>query len=322
MKLAATIAKEKPTQEESINRLFEDSQRIKQVSGLPHRRVAPSRNDTIQEFFKTKFPKYGYLTACVMHTISGLTSIKQDILPKAFKKTFDHVTIGLSKFTTSANYLSLAIEALKEKRMFDFFARILDPLFVPWMKLEDIHLARGMSAGASLMDFSQNHKLQDKDRKGVIPNIIANTKATVSMIKEMIQGGIGKDRKVIPVGEKDEGHTMHFFGQLISLGSFLGVAFGANKRNLMNKLGGVIRNLGGFLGDMTMMSHGDKAFKLSGAFYAANAVIDAVQRFLPQEIIDPINHFNMILNNLGTYFYAEISRRRNEGKFEDSFDQR
>ena len=118
---------------------------------------------------------------------------------------------------------------------------------------------------------------------------------------------------------KDEGHTMGFFGQMIAFGSFLGVAFGANKRNLMNKVGGVIRNLGGFLGDITMILHGDKAFKLSGVFYAANAVIDAVQRFLPESIIDPINHFNMILNNLGTYFYAEVSRRRNEGSFEDSF---
>lgn len=321
MKLAATNIKEKPIQEESLNRLFENKSHSKQESGLPSFDYAQDRltnRNKIQDFFKTKFPKYGYLAACVMHAISGLTSIKQDILPKGFKKLFDKVTVGLSKFTTSANYLSLAIEALKENRMFDFFARILDPLFVPWMKLEDIHLARGMSAGASLMDFSQNHKLKDKDRQGVIPNIIANAKATVSMIKEMIQGGIGKNRKVVPEG-KDEGHTMHFFGQMISLGSFLGVVFGANQRNFMNKLGGVIRNLGGFLGDITMIAHGDKAFKLSGVFYAANAVIDAVQRFLPQEIIDPINHFNMILNNLGTYFYAEISRRRNEGKFEDSF---
>ena len=138
------------------------------------------------------------------------------------------------------------------------------------------------------------------------------------MVEEMIKGGFGNKRKIMPKA-KDEGHTMNFFGHLISLGSFLGVAFGANKRNLMNKVGGVIRNLGGFLGDITMVLHGDKAFKLSGVFYAANAVIDMVQRFLPESIIDPINHFNMILNNLGTYFYADISRRRNEGSFEDSF---
>jgi hypothetical protein len=58
---------------------------------------------------------------------------------------------------------------------------------------------------------------------------------------------------------------------------------------------------------------------LSGCFYAANAVIDALQRFLPQNIIDPINHFNMILNNIATYHYGKISRKRNEDNFNDSF---
>lgn len=277
------------------------------------------RNDSITEFFKTKFPKFGYLVACVMHGIAGITSVKEGLLPKPIKKTVDTIAISLSKFTTSANYLSLAFEALKENRTFDFLARILDPLFVPWMKLEDIHLARGMSAGATLMDFSQNHKLTKKDHETQIGNFFSNCRAGLSMVEEMIRGGVGENRKIIPKG-KDEGHTMHFFGQLIALGSALGVIFGANQRNLMNKIGGLIRNIGGFLGDMTMILHGDKAFKLSGIFYAANAVIDAVQRFLPTEIIDPINHFNMILNNLGTYFYAEISRRRNEGSFDDSFN--
>jgi hypothetical protein len=56
--------------------------------------------------------------------------------------------------------------------------------------------------------------------------------------------------------------------------------------------------------------------------YAANAVIDALQRFLPANIIDPINHFNMILNNIATYHYGKLSRKRNENKFNDSFAQK
>jgi hypothetical protein len=226
--------------------------------------------------------------------------------------------VTASKSVTSLTYAFLALESFKKNKIFDFIARMLDPLFVPWMKLEDIHLARGMSAGLTLIDFSQMSSLPKKSMTKT-ENFFANLKAMVQMLEESFSSGLGAKRKLFVKAQNDKGHTMALFGHLIMLGSMVGVLFGANQRNLMNKIGGVIRNLGGFLGDITMILHGDESFVLSGCFYAANAVIDALQRFLPQNIIDPINHFNMILNNIATYHYGKISRKRNEDNFNDSF---
>lgn len=276
-------------------------------------KVQATEIDSLSSFEKIKkaLPKYGYVFSSLMHMVSGVTSLNKSILGKAFKEGLDKFTVRLSKGITSVYYSLLALDAIKEGKSFDAIARLLDPLFVPWMKLENIHLARGLSAGMSLVDFSQNYKMP-KEKQGLISNFVSGMKATASMIKEMIQGGTGEKRKLFVPVEKDKGHTMALFGHTIMLGSALGI-LSHNQRNTLNKVGGVIRNLGGFLGDMTMVMHGDKSFKLSGLFYAANAVIDALQRFLPDDVIDPINHFNMILNNIGTYFYGQVSNKRNEG---------
>jgi len=274
--------------------------------------------ESIKDFFINKFPVYGYIITSVLHGIAGLTSINNFLFSDKLKKLFDKITVSASKAVTSTTYAFLALDSFKKNRMFDFIARLLDPLFVPWMKLEDIHLARGMSAGLTLIDFSQMSKLPNKPMTK-FENFFSNLKASVQMLEESFSSGFGADRKLFVKAENDKGHTMALFGHLIMLGSMLGVFFGANQRNLMNKIGGVIRNLGGFLGDITMILHGDESFVLSGCFYAANAVIDALQRFLPANIIDPINHFNMILNNVATYHYGKISRKRNENKFNDSF---
>lgn len=281
-------------------------------------KTAKNSFESIKDFFINKFPVYGYIITSVLHGIAGLTSINNFLFSDKLKKLFDKITVTASKAVTSTSYAFLAFEALKKNRMFDFIARLLDPLFVPWMKLEDIHLARGMSAGLTLIDFSQMSKLPDKPMSK-FENFFSNLKASVQMLEESFSSGFGSNRKLFVKAENDKGHTMALFGHMIMLGSMLGVFFGANQRNLMNKIGGLIRNLGGFLGDITMILHGDESFVLSGCFYAANAVIDALQRFLPANIIDPINHFNMILNNIATYHYGKISRKRNENKFNDSF---
>lgn len=288
------------------------------VSFVQDAQTAKNPFESIKDFFINKFPVYGYVFTSVLHGIAGLTSINNFLFSDKLKKLFDKITVTASKAVTSTTYAFLALDSFKKNKMFDFIARLLDPLFVPWMKLEDIHLARGMSAGLTLIDFSQMSKLPNKPMSK-FENFFSNLKASVQMLEESFSSGLGAKRKLFVKAENDKGHTMALFGHMIMLGSMLGVFFGANQRNLMNKIGGVIRNLGGFLGDITMILHGDESFVLSGCFYAANAVVDALQRFLPANIIDPINHFNMILNNIGTYHYSKISRKRNQEQFNDSF---
>ncbi len=155
-----------------------------------------------------------------MHGIAGLTSINYFLFSDKLKKLFDKITA--SKAVTSTIYAFLALDSFKKNKMFDFIARILDPLFVPWMKLEDIHLARGMSAGLTLIDFSQMSKLPNKPMTK-FENFFSNLKASVHMLEESFSSGLGADRKLFLKAENDKGHTMALFGHMIMLGSMLGM---------------------------------------------------------------------------------------------------
>lgn len=268
-------------------------------------------------FIRKSAPKWAYALSSVFHGVAALNNMTKFLSPK-LKKFLDTNSVRFTKGITSVIYFFLSLEALKHNRIFDFFARILDPLLVPWMGLSDIHLARGMSAGLTQIDISQNKRVKANPKsKTKLGNLIANFKAFKEMLTETLDGGFGKHRKIFVPKEKESGHTMALTGYLIMLGSFLGIAFGANQRNFMNKLGGLIRNLGGFIGDFTMIMHSEPDNQKSGFFYATNAVIDALQRFLPEEVAETINHLNMILNNIGTYYFGRLSQKRTDGTFKD-----
>lgn len=264
---------------------------------------------------RDKLPMYGYILTSCLHALAGITNIK-NFLPKKAKEFLDVNTVRLSKGVTSVNYFFLGIEALMKNRVLDFVARILDPIAVPWMNLEDIHLARGLSAGMTQIDNSQVDLVKKYQKgEGLMANLNAHVKAFGHMLKENLTGGFRQHFDVFFGGKKDKGHSMALSGYLITTGSLIGVLFGANKRNIWNKVGGVLRNVGGFFGDFTMMKYPEINNKISGAFYSVNAVIDALQRFLPKDIIDTVNHFNMILNNIGTYYFGQISRAKTDNKF-------
>ncbi len=264
-----------------------------------------------------KLPILGYIISSSMHALAAVTNL-HNFLPANVKAFVDNNAARFSKAVNSINYFSAAIEALKKNNILDFFARLTYPAAVPWMNLEDIHLAGGLAAGLVQIDNSQLDRVEKKMKgKEKTPwnNILANASAAWDMFKENLSGGISRHLKVF-LGESKSGHPMALSGYFITFGSLIGVLFGANKRNFWNKLGGLLRNAGGFFGDFTMMTFKDKNKevqrnnRISGFFYCINAAIDALQRFLPKEVINTVNHFNMILNNFGTYFFAQISRAK------------
>lgn len=306
---AVASASERDTKDSKIH----DMSKAAETAKSP----AKQKNKTVTEKFETwreVITMFGYVVASSMHALAGSSNLKK-FLPKSIKSFVDKNAARFSKLLNSANNFIAAVYAWQDNNMLDFLAKITYPLAVPWMNLEDIHLAGGLCAGLTQIENAQTGRVKQLAKDGSKwENIKANCKAFWQMFKENMTGGITKHLKVF-LGKDNKGYSMALSGYLISLGSLIGILFGANKRNFWNKLGGVLRNAGGFFGDFTMMLYPEVNNRISGAFYCVNAVIDAIQRFLPDNVIDTVNHFNMILNNIATHYFIKITRAKADKTF-------
>ena len=259
-------------------------------------------------------PKYGYSFAAFMHALAGITHLKK-IVPNKVRDKLGKLALWTSKAVTSANYLAVAYEAWQNNRAFDFISKIMEPAGVLGANLDNVHLFRGLST-AMIQFLNSQYHLVKKRYESKTEDLKAHFDAFLKLLTENLTGGFDRHYKAFADPKAhDEGHSMALSGYFIGLGSLIGILFGFNKRNMWNKLGGIIRNLGGFFGDFTMIMKPDPDERKSGILYSINAVVDVVQRFLPQNIADMLNHFNMIANNMATHYFAKLSRKMTDGTY-------
>jgi len=117
--------------------------------------------------------------------------------------------------------------------------------------------------------------------------------------------------------ERDKGHTDAVSGYLMILGSLLGYMGKANK-NILYKLGGTLRNLGGAVADVAIFGHPDPGYSVSALFLSINTFMDIVQRFIPQRMLNiilPWSNFSMSAYNIGVGLYLHrTSSKSDEGE--------
>jgi len=114
--------------------------------------------------------------------------------------------------------------------------------------------------------------------------------------------------------ERDKGHTDAVSGYLMILGSVLGYMGKANK-NILYKLGGTLRNLGGAVADVAIFGHPDPGYSISALFLSINTFMDIVQRFIPQKMLNiilPWSNFSMSAYNIGVGLYLHRSSAKSD----------
>lgn len=116
--------------------------------------------------------------------------------------------------------------------------------------------------------------------------------------------------------QRDKGHSDALSGYLMMFGSILGYLGKANK-NILYKLGGAIRNIGGTVADIALFGHPEPDFNISAMFLTINTYMDIVQRFLPAKMLNiilPWSNFSMAAYNIGVGLYLNrSSKKTNEG---------
>lgn len=131
--------------------------------------------------------------------------------------------------------------------------------------------------------------------------------------------------KKLCVGDstKDKGHTTALSGAMMILGSVIGY-MGKGHKNILYKLGGTLRNVGGMVGDVGIMGHPDVRHNLSAPFLFVNGIFDIAQRFVPStwtRLIKAMGNISMAFYNIGVAIYLDRSNdKTNEKKQIKRFD--
>lgn len=174
-----------------------------------------SPNNEIVEKLKWAAINLGPVATAAMHGYAGLNDLWffKDFENNKIRKFVDGLALNFSKLVLTASCLINGGQAWKKNRLWEALSRFIEPIFIVAEKrTEDLGLARGIGLGISQLVGSQEGifnelvkqkydiDLTDKDEtrnptKGQDHDM--NTQALVKLGKEVIQGGLGKNRRFL-----------------------------------------------------------------------------------------------------------------------------
>ena len=271
---------------------------------------------------KKTLPKLGYAVSVSGHLLAAFAQFSK-ILPDSITHGLGKLAPNITKLVNSINFFAKGLDAFTHNRALDSMARFLFPAIVPFMPVEDMYLGAGLGLGVTMMNDAHESRVTDKTNLG--SNMKQSVTAFKDMLKESIDGGLGKDRKILLPKGKEKGHSMHTSG----LGMFIGSGMGLlNKllfkdedslmHKVLHKTSTIVRNIFGIWGDIIIMLHPDSNNNKAGIAYIAAATLDTLQAVvLPKELREGVSHIVQSIANIANYFYANTTQARSEGNFQD-----
>ncbi|MEY3369783.1 MAG: hypothetical protein RLZZ361_453, partial [Cyanobacteriota bacterium] len=273
-----------------------------------------------KSFVRDQLPVLGYGGASVMHLLAGLSKLGKFILPKSLADFIDKYSLTLSKAVNVANYTYKGIEALAGKRAWEGLARLAYSAIVPFVPLESVFSASGISSGLTMMEQAQRHKLSHlAPAQSLGEDLKRNFSAFKQMCLESLQGlpFISKSPKVFVSKSKEKGHTMFLCAWGNFLGAILGFFAGNNHNSPIGKLASFLRNAGGVGCDWAKFIHPDINNKISAVLYLGVSGFDFAKSFTNDASANVMSHFSLALNNFANYYYVNTTKATTDGEFQD-----
>lgn len=273
-----------------------------------------------KSFVRDQLPVIGYGSASVLHLIAGVNKLGKFVLPKSIGDIIDKYSLTLSKAVNVANYTYKGIEALSGKRAWEGLARLAYSLIVPFVPLESVFSASGISSGLTMMEQAQRHKLKDlPPAQSLGEDLKRNFVAFKDMCVESLQGlpFISKNPKIFVSPSKEQGHSMFFCAWGNFLGAILGFFVGNNHSSPLGKLASLLRNAGGVGCDWAKFIHPDINNKISALLYLGVSGFDFAKSFANDSSANIMSHFSLALNNFANYYYVNTTKATTDGDFQD-----
>lgn len=316
--LAASEGIPEKLAEHKISEMHEYAEPLIDASGASLFASKPLIKKPRASFTRDSLPVIGYSAASLMHLLAGLAKSGKNILPESITKFLDQYSLVVSKLVNVANYTYKGIEALSGKRAWEGLARLAYSVIIPFIPLESMFSASGISSGLTMMEQAQRHKLQ-----GLAPaktweeDLRRNFSAFKEMVTETLSGLFGKNRKVFINASAEKGHTMFLCAWGNFLGALLGFVVGKDHSSPLGKAASFLRNAGGIGCDWAKLIHPDWNNKLSAIFYAGVSAFDFGKSFTNDGRANILSHFSLALNNFANYYYVNTTKTTSDGTFKD-----
>ncbi|NBV99316.1 MAG: hypothetical protein EBR67_07390 [Proteobacteria bacterium] len=285
----------------------------------------PVSDSKALNFVRDTLPVVGYAAASLGHLIAGAGGMSE-IIPKPLTEFLDKYILGFSKLVNVANYTHKGVEAVAGKRAWEGLSRLAYSAVVPFMPLESVFTASGISSGPTMFEQAQRHKIKfpnatEKDPQGTpasaLEDLQENGKAFLTMCKETFSNLFGANRKVFIHPDKEQGHTMFLCAWGNFLGAIGGMLAGSNHHSPLGKASSIIRNVGGIGCDWAKFIHPDINNKLSAIFYGVVSICDVAKSFTPKHVSHILSHFSMAMNNFANYYYVNTTKATTDKTFKD-----
>lgn len=276
-------------------------------------------------FLRDKLPVIGYGAASLGHLLAGIGGISK-AFPKPLAEFFDKYALKFSKLVNVANYTHKGVEALANKRGLEGLARLAYSAIVPFVPLELVFTASGISSGPTMFEQAIRHKIKYKNAtiespqgspESISEDLKENWKAFCLMFKETFGNLWGADRKVFIHPDREQGHTMFLSAWGNFLGAIGGILAGSDRNSALGVASSLARNGGSFGCDWAKFIHPDLNNKLSAAFYAVVSACDLSKLFTSKATAHTLSQFGMAMNNFANYFYVNTSKATTDGEFKD-----
>lgn len=304
-----------------------DAGQLKQENSSDHEKDGKTQKvshfyEKIVKPVRDKLPLALHASSSI-HLLTALGSWFQGFLPNRLQTLLEKHALKFSKTSNALNYGFKAVDAFAKGRGFDAFGRAMYSLLVPFVPLEDIFLAAGLSSGPTEWFFSLKQRVPKT--KGVWDDIKQHLKEAGVMMKEILEAGFGSKRVILKEFGAEEPHTLFFAGTFNMIGALFGLIpkhiFGLKDgpaAKFVRFAAGFLRNVpGGILSDYAKLFHPDKDCKKASVLYLLTSILDVSQTLVGDTAKVTLNHLNQFLNNTANHFFTNMSSKVSDGAFED-----
>lgn len=268
---------------------------------------APEKHGKVYDFIHQTLPAITTFSASILHGITGAGRITK-ILPSPIQNFLEKHTLNFSKLINVTNFSVKSFDAFKKGEGFLGLARLLYPLVVPFLKLEDVFLGSGLSSGLTMMYFGQEKMIKKSDDN--LDNIFLHLKQFKKTLKEIFTKGAGPNGVIFKKWGGEEPHTMFLSGVFNFTGGAMGLLFKyvfklpGQFGVFARRLSAIVRNIpGGALSDYAKIFSNNSNLRKAAWGYLGTSGIDLSEPFLEEENGTTASHFTQALNNIANYYY-------------------
>ena len=265
----------------------------------------------IRKFIRETMPGFAYVASSIWHVVTaGLLYFGG--FSQETKAKLSQGATAFTKVVNSLVYTDLAVDAYENKFSFDFLGRIAEPIVNLFVDLNHYHLFRAFSSAFNQLHMTNLSRI--KPSANMWENFINNLQSAKDIFIETWTNDLtGPNRKLFK-GKNDEGHTLAFASHLQLVVGTLALLNG-NKKNLTNRVLGILRNAAGLLADLGLVWEKDPAARKTGAWFFGHAIFDSMKRFMSYENQDVVDNLIMPLYNAALYNFGLTTRRQVSGEY-------